>query len=785
MPPANAFPAASAPHQAFDRTGPLHFLLIGLLSSLLLSAPVWAQRPVPRGIIQGEVVDAETLSPLPGANLILLATSLGAVSNADGDFIIPQVPVGTYALEGRFVGYEHQIITDLIVRPDRITPVRVVLKPGTITGGDMTVKAGYFPSQEDHPLSLSSFSFEEIRRAPGAAGDISRILQSLPGLAKVNDQANPLIVRGGSPMENAFFIDGIEVPNINHFPAQGASSGPIGMVQADFIQDARFHAGGFSPSWGDRLSSILDITFREGSRKGVEGQLDLNYAGFGGAMEGPLPASRGSWMAAIRRSYLDLAVRAFDVGSTVAPRYGDYQAKVVWDLHPRHRLSLLTLWGDDHNHPDRETAVANKMLYYGDQNLLQGTTGLAWRALWTSRGFSQTTLSWSMADYKEDFWETNTGLPLMRNRSQEQIATLRNLSQFRLSDRQILAFGIELHTLRNHYNNRYETPASALSVPATVLRSGLDGLKSGLFVQHSIKPADQMTAALGLRIDYFSHTRHRTLSPRASLTWQSDALTRLSLSAGVYRQSLPALLLAQHPENNLSDLRALHFIAGVERLLSPDTRLTVELYDKEYSAFPVATEEPGYFVVDELIYSYGFYTPRKELSSTGRAWSRGIEAMVQKKMAQNIYGLASAAWFRTRYRGGDAIWRDRVYDNRIIVALEGGYKPSHVWEMSLRWIYAGGAPYTSIDAAASSIAHQTILEERRINDARYPAYHSLNIRADRRFIFSHSSLVGYISVWNVYNRKNVAGYFWNETEKKVDTLYQFGLLPVLGLEYEF
>jgi hypothetical protein len=758
----------------------MYRILITLLIFLSL-APVAAQQNAPWGIIQGRVFDRENRAPLPGANLILLNSTLGAVTTAEGEFAITRVPVGAYTLECRFIGYEKQILTDIIVRPQRITQLEVMLKAGTVAGGAVTVKAGYFPEQDDHPLSLTSFSFEEIRRAPGAAGDISRIIQGLPSLAKVNDQNNPLIVRGGSPMENAFFIDQIEVPNINHFPSQGASSGPIGMIQVDFIQDARFHAGGFSAAYGDRLSSILDISFREGSREKVEGQLDLNYAGFGGAVEGPLPAGRGSWMAAARRSYLDLVMEKFEVGSTVAPRYGDYQGKLVWDLTPNHRLSLLALWGDDHNNPDRDAAVANKMLYYGRQDLLQGTTGLSWRALWGRSGYSQTALSWSTADYAEDFRDTNSGEPLLHNRSGENTTTLRNVNHLRLSERHSIEFGFELRTLNNHYDNRY---GAAQAGPISV-KAGITGMKTGLFVEHITRPLAGMTLTLGLRADHFSRTGGTSLSPRANLSWAVDPLTRFSASAGLFQQSLPALILAHQAGSRLPEMRARHLIIGMERLLTADTRFSVEAYQKSYSRFPIAGAEPGLFIVDELVYGNAFYQHHGELGSTGVASSHGVEMMVQKKMARNLYGLASATWFRSRYRGGDGIWRNRTFDNRIIFAMEGGYKPSHGWEVSLRWIYAGGAPFTPVDAAASMAAHNTILHSDRINSERYPAYHSLNIRADRRFTFAHSNLVAYLSIWNVYNRRNVAGYFWNEAAQKVDTIYQFGMLPILGLEYEF
>ena len=159
--------------------------------------------------------------------------------------------------------------------------------------------------------------------------------------------------------------------------------------------------------------------------------------------------------------------------------------------------------------------------------------------------------------------------------------------------------------------------------------------------------------------------------------------------------------------------------------------------------------------------------------------------LIQKKLAQNFYGLASASYFKSEYRDAGGNWKERVFDNRYIMSLEGGYKPNTKWEFSLRWIFAGGPPYTPLDIEASRAINRAVLDDRRINDARYPDYHSLNIRFDRRLHFSGSNLVFYLSVWNAYNRKNVASYFWNEMEQKQDIVYQWSLLPIMGFEYEF
>ena len=159
--------------------------------------------------------------------------------------------------------------------------------------------------------------------------------------------------------------------------------------------------------------------------------------------------------------------------------------------------------------------------------------------------------------------------------------------------------------------------------------------------------------------------------------------------------------------------------------------------------------------------------------------------MIQKKLAKDFYGLASATFFRSRYKGGDQVWRNRNYDNRVAFSFEGGYKLNRKWELSLRWIYAGGVPYTPFDFEKSKANHRAVYDEAQINEVRYPDYHSMNLRFDRRFNFSNSNLVFYLSAWNVYNRNNIANYFWNDKEQKQDQVYQWQLLPIFGLEFEF
>lgn len=767
-------------------------LLINFLMILILLGfnfpSVFSQNNKLTGSIQGKIVDLETKEGLPGANVVIINSVMGAASDLNGDYIIRHVPVGSYSLKISFLGYESVIKTDVIVKSKRITNVNVNLKLSALETKGVEITGGYFSAVAEQPASIVNFSYEEIRRAPGSAGDISRIMMSLPSVAKVNDQTNNLIIRGGSPVENAFFVDNIEIPNINHFPTQGASGGPIGLLNIDFIQDVNFYTGGFSAIFGDKLSSIMDITFREGNRQEFDGQLDLNFAGFGGVAEGPIFNQRGSWLFSARRSYLDILARYVDIGSTKPPRYGDYQGKVALDLNMDHKLIFLGIFGYDHNRPDQETAIENDMLYYGNQDLSENTVGVNWRALWNKNGYSNTSLALTSQQFKEDFYETNSGLFLEKNRSHELEVKFRNINHFRLNPGHSIEFGVDLKYLFSKYDNFYAEYTDALgdTTPPALLDEELGVQKAGTFVNFILEPFSHFKTTLGLRMDYGSLNKKIHFSPRLALSYQLNNRTTLSASTGLFYQNLPLILLSQNTTHQkLSDPVAVHYIIGMNRLLTENTRLSIEVYQKNYSHFPLDPEQPALFLIDELFYRYGFFFNHERLVDTGKARARGIELLIQKKLARNFYGLVSTSYFQTQYRDQNDSWRNRVFDNRFVFSIEGGYKPDQNWEFSLRWIYAGGAPYTPFNVEAAQMLHRAVLDENRINQVRYPAYHSLNLRFDRRFHFHASNLIFYFSTWNTYNRKNVATYFWNEKNNQVDTIFQWYLMPIIGLEFEF
>jgi hypothetical protein len=766
--------------------GSFNKLLLVAVLLTTFSSPSGGEESDPKGAIRGTIIDAESRQPLPGANVILRGTRSGSTSDLNGSYVIQDISVGNYTVVFSYLGYERLFKTDIIISSDRTSFVHAELKPSSVSMESVVVTGGYFSRIDAQPLSAATFSAEEIRRQAGSAGDISRVLFGLPSMARINDSKNSLIVRGGSPIENGFYLDNIEIPNINHYPVQGSSDGPIGLLNVEFIRDVNFYSGGFSPIYGDRLSSVMELAFREGSRDRFHMQLDMSMQGLGAVVEGPVNGGKGSWFLSARRSYLDLIFQFVDVNAPV-PAYGDLQGKLVYDLSDKHRLSFLGLMALDNVSQSREDALEHKNNLYQNYDMFNNTVGMNWQYLWSQSGFSNFSLAHTMMKSTGNFYETLTGLHLLDNRSNEQEYKFRNTNHIRFNPSHTVDIGVDAKYLTTTYTHLYAEYTDRLGnvTPAMTVDADIRSAKVGAFLRYGWRILDNLTIAPGARVDYFEFNNQAHISPRLSMTYDFNAITSLTASAGVFFQSSPLVLLAQKDAyRHLKDPRAYHYVLGLSHLLTENTRLTVELYDKEYRECPMDPSQAELFVLDEAV-DAGLFLNHERLVDNGRAYSRGVEVMVQKKLAEDIYGVIGGSYFRSRYRDLNGTWRDRLYDNKVTFTMEGGYKPNAKWEFSVRWLYAGGAPYTPFDEEASAELHKGVYDRSRVNEERLPNYHSLTLRADRRFHFSASTLIVYLSVWNVYGRKNVSQFTWNQLENTIRQEEMWGTIPVFGIEYEF
>ena len=756
-----------------------------ILFSFLITPFLIAQETQPIGSIKGNVVDGEGLFPLIGVNVIVKDKNIGMATDLEGKFELRKLPVGNYTLVFSYIGYEQLTKTDVIVRPNRITFVDAELQQSLVKMNDVVVNAGYFSRIDNLQASSVSFSSEEIRRSPGSAGDVSRILFGLPSLAKLNDQKNSLIVRGGSPIENSFFVDNIEIPNINHYGTQGSSEGPIGLINVDFLKNVNFIAGGFGVNYGDRLSSVMEIKFREGNREQFDLQLDASFMAIGGQVEGPIANGKGSYLISAKRSYLDWIFKSTEINGPV-PTYYDFHFKVVYDISDKLKLSILSIGAIDKSYQSYDEGIKFEDNYFGGYNGNKNTVGVNLLSLWGTKGYSNFTFSHTILDIDNDVSEVSTQNNLYKNNSVEQDFSFRNNNHFKLSNKTQTQFGFDFKYTTNDYDHHYFpfTDRFGYTTPELVVNKKLNGLKAGAFFNLSWNPIEDLSITPGVRIDYFGFNKRTNISPRLNISYNINETTQIYSSGGLFSQTLPYIVLSQNKTfAELKNPFALHVILGFSHLLTEDTKFSLELYDKEYRDCPINPNQPEAFVLDQAVENPVFMSNEK-LNNTGTAYSRGVEIILQKKLAKDFYGMVSASYFRSRYKDGLGIWRDRAYDNKFTFAVEGGYKLNEEWEFSLRWIYGGGTPYTPFDSKASRAASRGIVDLTKIYGERLPEYHSLNLRVDKRFHFYNSSVVLYISVWNVYGRENIWGYAWDETKNKLKALKSWSTFPVFGIEYE-
>ena len=744
---------------------------------------ILAQNNQREGSISGKVVDAQTLEPLVGVNILIEKTLTGTASDLDGNFTIPNLKAGIYTLVVRYIGFESQNIPDIVVGSNRDQYLEIKLLPSTIQGEEITVSTSYFSENSSEGIGRVSFSPEELRRNPGAAQDLGRVLNALPSVVSLGETSQDLFVRGGSPSENGNYVDNIPLPNVRHFRSQsGGSGGPLGIINTELVSDIEFSAGGFSSKYGNHLSSVSDISYRDGNSERFRGELGINMAGFVVNLDGPL-SEKTSYLVSSRRSYLDIIAEAINAGG--APSFSDGQTKITHSIDSRNKLTFLNIFGaslfessledaEDDGFPD---AISNENI--------QNTTGLNWRRLW-GNGYTNTSISYSFRQQDQMLTDVLTGETSIDFESYEAMAVLRSVSYFRIDPTQSLEFGIELQAQQNEYDYfiAAERNQAGEERPDFARNDNVNGSLNSAFASYTLQLNDRWSANFGLRGTYNSYNEDFDLGPRFSSRYELTPRLGLNVAAGVYYQAVPGYLISQNEQlSNLKSTRAEHYIAGIDYLLTEDTKLSVEVYDKEYSNAPVL---PAVNSVGDRSYILDSYQQFYDvLEDNGEAYSRGVELLIQKKLAVDFYGMVSASYFRTRHKDYTGTWQDRSFDNQYLFSVIGGYRPNDLWEVSVRWSLLGGRAYTPIDPVASAQDNSEVLDFSKFNEERYPAYHSLFARVDRRFFMKRTNLVVFVEVWNAYNQANVETDYWNIQTQRVDRSNQFSLLPVGGVKFEF
>jgi hypothetical protein len=763
---------------------------LAALGGILASSAVGAQPVVPSGGIIGQITSLVTQQPVAGAVVAVEGTERRTETDADGRFSIAGLTPGSYRLSIAARGFIAKREADVAVTADRSTPLSLTLQDAVAHAEEVNVSASYFAKPEDLATSAFHMSYEDVRRAPGAMGDVSRMLQTLPSAMARDDTRNEIVARGGSPSENLILVDGIEVPNLSHFGDQGVSGGAISMLNSELISGVDFMAGGFPAPYGQRLSSVLEVTLREGNRERFESEFDLGIAGAGFVAEGPI-GKRGSWIASARRSYLDAVAPAFSLSDV--PLYANYQAKATYDLSQRNRLSLVSLGGWEKMHEDAVMTDTSEPDVMVENHVGWRTvTGLNLRTLFGGRGVGTLSLAYAENAFDNDGWDKMLNRELVEhNRSRERETTAKYDLTYDLRG---------VGTLRAGLHGKRVTPRLDLSQPlgaqnpfstdptrinALVLDTRFSTWQGAGYLQLARHLAGRATLTLGGRYDYFALRKATRLSPRAGLSLRVARGLDLTASAGLYYQ-LPALVLMKATPVNaeLGPIRADHYVAGLAYYPRPDMKITIEAYYKRYDGYPVSTQIPSLSLAGGSD-AYDAQVLLMPMSGVGRGRSSGVELYAQKKLTHALWGQVSYAYSRTEQRALDGVWRPGGFDLPHVVSIVAGYRINRGIEVSSKFSYASGAPGTPLLLDLSAAQNREVYDVTRINAERLPAYSRLDLRADKRFAFKWGGLVLYVEADNVYNRKNVRDYVWNPKTVTPQIREQLRFMAVGGITVRF
>lgn len=720
--------------------------------------------------VRGKVIDKNSRQPVAYANVMVAGIpGKGASSDSLGRFLIEQVPPGIYRFEASSIGYTTTLTPEYIVSAS--TPfieIEMEEDPNMLT--TVVVTPSPFRRSIESPVSMRVIGLQEIEKSPGANRDVSRIVRAYPGVSfSPIGYRNDLIVRGGSPSENRFYMDGIEIPNINHFATQGASGGPVSIVNADLIREITFYTGAFPANRSGALSSVLDFRLRDGNQdkqtfKATIGASEVSLSGNGHFNK------RTTYLFSVRQSYLQLLFKA--LGLPFLPNFIDGQFKIRTKLSERDELIILGLAGIDKmklNTDEKGEDAEYLLSYLPTIHQETFTVGATYRH-YAGKHVQSVTLSHNYLNNRnlkyhnnDDSSEDNLTLRL---RSIEQKTTARFENQTRLGQ-WTLKEGIELNN--SIYTNNSRQRLFGNSDILSLYETSLNIFGWGAFFASDYTTKDnRFTLSAGIRMDGNNYNRNmkqlwKQLSPRLSASYKFSEQWTLNGSAGLYHQLPPYTALGYKDNEGLYINRGLKYMQVLESSIGLDWHLhdrfmiSAEGFFKRYNRIPLSLQDNIPLACKGNDYGV---VGNEALSSTANGRAYGLETMFRWQVSGKFNLVSSFTLYRSEYRNNsEAEYISSAWDNRFILNMSGTYNLPKRWSIGGKVSYIGGAPYTPYDEEKSSLVEawdakgQPYYDYSLYNTGRLPNFAQLDLRIDKSFYFRRCMVGLYIDIQNITGNK--------------------------------
>ncbi len=759
--------------------------------------------------LRGRVLDGFTELPLPGATVVVTDTDplRGTATDVDGNFRIEDLALGRISIRVSMVGYQPSVVNNLLLRSGRELVVDIRLEEQVYTMEDVVVRPDIRKDRainEMAVVSARSFTIDETERYAGSLGDPSRMASNFAGVTSVTDQRNDIVIRGNSPLGLLWRLEGVEIPNPNHFGSIGSTGGPISMLNINHLTNSDFYTGAFPAEYGNALAGAFDIRMRNGNNQKHEFMGQVGFNGFELGAEGPFSEnSQSSYMANFRYSTLEIlhaAGMSFGTGSAV-PEYKDLSFKVNVPLE-RGRISVFGLGGNNgiamlaSQDDDSQYGFTGLDLYNSNK---MGVMGLNHIYYINDNARFTNTLAVSGIESTADIYDLSfdPDNEKIKETLGEVKYTFSSKYSHRFSSRNYLNTGFVYDFYDVSYNGMQLDPSGEKYLHY-LDNSGNMGF-ARLFTEWQHRFSDDLSVTGGLHASRLFLNNSYAVEPRLGLKWEFTGGQSVNLGAGMHSQTqMKAVYFSQRLTDTLNmvyektnhDLdfsRSIHLVAGYDRLLGTDHRLKLEAYYQKLYNIPVAWRRPEFSLLSQGG-GYGFIL-YDNMDNTGTGENKGMELTLEKFLNKGFYYLVTASVFDAGYRGYDGVWRNSAFNNNFVFNALAGYEwrvgSNSLLSVDLKMVYAGGHRKLPVDEQQSLADNALRFKWNEAYNERFPDYFRLNGRITYRMNRNSFDQEWGIDLQNITNHKNIFIQNWDSSKKEVSTYYQMGFMPMMTYRIYF
>lgn len=736
-----------------------------LLLLILINVFAFAQK----GTIKGRVFNVKTNEPIEFANIIIEGTLIGSTSDLDGNFIFTGIDPGFKKLVVSTIGFETTVSSEIQVQGNQTVFIDIPVKESAVMIQEVVVRQNLNLKRIESPLSVLSVGVQEIEKSAGANRDVSKVVQALPGVGATDPNRNDLIVRGGGPSENVFYLDGIEIPVINHFATQGSSGGAVGVVNPDFVREINFYTGAFPANRTNALSSVMEIKQKDGSKDRFHSKLSVGASDASLTIDGPL-SKKSTIILSARQSYLQLLFKA--IGLPFLPTYNDFQLKYKYEIDKKNEITFIGIGAIDDlvlNTELQETGTETQkylLTYLPVYKQWNYTVGAVYKHF--GSGFIDNwVLSRNMLRNKNFKYENNDeSLPKTSDYlSDEAENKLRFERDYPYST---IKLKVGAGVRYSHYtNDTYRKLFYNNAVYDLNYNTELNLFGYQVFAQASDEYFnDKLKLSMGISMvgNNFNENMSNPLnqfSPRVSASFV--VTDKLDINANLGRYAAQPAYTTMGFKNSAGEFvnknEQLKYVISNQAILGfeyrPQTKMkfTVEGFYKQYEQYPLSVAD-GLSIASKGA-DYG-QVGDEEIVSTGKGHAYGVEFLFKIMEWRNLNVTSTYTYFRSEFTDSIGVYRPSSWDTRHLLNLIASYKLPKNWNVAVRWRYVGGAPYTPIDMdkstlkAAWDITNQPYLDFSKYNSLRLKDSHQLDVRIDKEFYFKKWVLNLYADVQNAY-----------------------------------